>query len=276
MLVTPTIEVNDDEMRFLAHTKDRVITADMFADQKTYEIEVMATAIELASHIAGRNVLLGKTFVDVGANIGTSTVPALMRFGASRAICLEPEPENAKLLRCNLILNELEQAAKVIQAAVSDEGSEVELLLSTGNLGDHRVHLGGNRSVETAAWESTRVPARRLDDVLEESDVLASDVGLLWIDTQGHEPHVLRSARNLLDYGVPTVIEYWPSVLGDEGIRSLNEVIEECFESFLDLRSPTPLIQPAGEVGSVARRLIERGDDYTDLLLVPAQRQKPM
>jgi FkbM family methyltransferase len=275
-LLTPTIEVDGDGMRFLAHTKDHVIAADMFTDQKTYEIEVMSKAIELASRIAGRDVLLGKTFVDVGANIGTSTVPALKRFGASRAICLEPEPENAKLLRCNLILNELEQATKVLQVAVSDEGNEVELLISTYNLGDHRVHLGGNRSIETAAWESKIVPVRRLDDVLEESDVLASDVGLLWIDTQGHEAHVLKSAKNLLDYGVPTVVEYWPSVLGDEGIRALNEVIEECFESFLDLRSPAPQIEPAGEVGSVARRLIARAEEYTDLLLVPAQRQEPM
>ncbi len=268
MLFTPTIEVDDEEMRFLVHTKDRVITADMFAEQKAYEIEVMATAIDLASRLAGRDVMRGKCFVDVGANIGTSTVPALKRFGAARALCLEPEPENAKLLRCNLILNDLERAAHVVQTAVSDERGEVELLISRGNLGDHRVHLGGHRAADTVSWESTMVPARPLDDVLAESGVEAAEVGLLWIDTQGYEPHVLRSAAHLLDYGVPTVIEYWPSVLGESGLESLHDVITGSFSSFVDLRSPALRVQPSREVDSLTRDL-SGSDKYTDLLLIP-------
>ena len=50
----------------------------------------------------------GRSFVDVGANIGTTTIPALLSHGFETAVAIEPEPENVRVLRMNVLLNDLE------------------------------------------------------------------------------------------------------------------------------------------------------------------------
>jgi hypothetical protein len=40
--------------------------------------------------------------IDVGANVGVTTVPALCRFGFEKAIAIEPSPDNLRLLRAVL------------------------------------------------------------------------------------------------------------------------------------------------------------------------------
>jgi hypothetical protein len=44
------------------------------------------------------------TLIDVGANVGVTTLPALRRFGFERAIAIEPSPDNVRLLRAALAL----------------------------------------------------------------------------------------------------------------------------------------------------------------------------
>lgn len=54
----------------------------------------------------------------------------------------EPETENYRLLRCNVLLNGAEDRAVVRQAAISNCDGSVELEIADVNLGDHRVRVG--------------------------------------------------------------------------------------------------------------------------------------
>jgi FkbM family methyltransferase len=60
--------------------------------------------------------------IDAGANIGFSSVYLACRWGATRIVAVEPDPENAELLRRNLAQNGVE--AEVIEAAVGAEDGE--------------------------------------------------------------------------------------------------------------------------------------------------------
>jgi hypothetical protein len=98
------------------------------------------------------------------------------------------------------------------------------------------------------------------------------EVGLVWIDTQGHEPHVLRGATAMLKAGVPVVLEYCPWILGD-GIEALDELITRHFPTVVNLNiaaeGPTgaSATLAAGDLQALARRFARRG--YADLLLLP-------
>lgn len=62
-------------------------------------LEHVLTVIRQLTGDAG--VLEGRTFVGVGAHIGTSTIPAVGVFGARKALVFEPDPVNLRLPRSN-------------------------------------------------------------------------------------------------------------------------------------------------------------------------------
>lgn len=201
------------------------------------------------------------TFIDVGANVGVTTLPALCRFGFERAIAIEPSPDNVRLLRAALALNDVEGLVEVVAAGASASQGSMELELSPDNSGDHRIRMTStDGAYGEAERASVRVKVIRLDDL----DVDPADVGLLWIDAQGHEGQILAGARKFLARKVPTVIEYWPYGLRRAGgIDSLHGLIRDHFETVLDLT--TEEIFPASGVAELAR--VYAGTASTDILL---------
>lgn len=136
-------------------------------------------------------------FVDVGANIGTTCLPALHVHEFRRAIAIEPEQSNARLLAANAALNGLSERITIHQVAASDRTGTLRLSIHPSNSGGHRVTEGAGQEVA----------ATTLDSLLEAEGVSPADVGLLWIDVQGHELAVLRGAGSLLAARVPFVVE---------------------------------------------------------------------
>ncbi len=203
----------------------------------------------------------GKVFVDVGANIGTSTVDALAQFGFGRAVCFEPAADNVRLLRVNLVWNGLDGRAQVYAHAVSDRNGVGSLSRSADNSGDHRFTAEGTGGDA----------CRTLDSLVQAGHIDPDAVGLLWIDAQGHEPHVLRGAGALLAAQVPVVIEYCPWVLG-AGLADLDALIARHFGSIVNLNVAAEgrrdgMALEASDLPALARRFAHRG--YADLLLLP-------
>lgn len=212
--VTRIVAVDGDGIRYLIDTADRgPITLRIFSEGR-YEEPLVARVSGLLADVRDEpRPLENRAFVDVGANIGTATLVALKRFGATRALALEPHPANLRLLRMNLIANELEERATVMGVAASDGPGELELEMATHNIGDHRIRTGaesGRGAVEEGSRAVIRVPAVRLDEAVAEAGIGLDEIGLVWIDVQGHEPQVLKGADSLVDAAVPMLIEYWP------------------------------------------------------------------
>src|SRR5262249_31063268 len=78
-------------------------------------------------------------FVDVGANIGTTTVMALRRFGFESSVSIEPAPGNFLALRVNVVANDLESRVTAINAAVSDREAQVQFDISRPSCGAFRI-----------------------------------------------------------------------------------------------------------------------------------------
>ena len=262
--LTP-IAASPAQPTYLFSTRDQVISPSVFAHSGYEEDDLRWILDYLDEPQRDRAV------VEVGANIGTTTIPLLVRFGAARVEAFEPDPFNYDLLRCNLILNHVDDKSVTHPYAVSDANGEVNFELCGINFGDHRVRIG-EEAVAGLHGEASRsiitVAARRLDDAVTTP---LDQIGLIWVDAQGHEAHILDGAARLLSLGIPWVIEYWPYGLTRQGgLDRLNRVLAERFADVVDVRQS----MRRGQVVRVATTGLDHvaaamGDDYTDLILLP-------
>lgn len=275
--LTPLVVAERDGVRYLVRTDDRGVGRVTFMTGD-YDLDVMADALALVGEAVGRpDVLSGKVFVDVGANVGTSSIPAVLRFGARRSVAFEPAADNFRLLAANIALNDLAGRIETRRVGVSDAPGVAQLELSQANSGDNRIRSAtGAADVFDAYGENRRatvdVELVRLDDALADAEVDATDVGLVWIDTQGHEGHVLAGAPRLLEARVPVICEYWPYGLRRaDGLDTFHRVVASSFASVVDARAARHdgrlATLPAARVAELADRY--RGETYTDLVLVP-------
>jgi FkbM family methyltransferase len=137
----------------------------------------------------------GDTFIDVGAHIGWFSTLAASRTGRSgKVIACEPYPDNVKLLRENLALNDARNA-HVIEAALGSQPGTTRLA--------HGGDSGGVTALDWALEGAVEVPVTTLDDVAQG----AGAVKLLKIDVEGWEPHVLRGAAKMLSRTSYVLIE---------------------------------------------------------------------
>ncbi len=281
---TPVVVREDRGINYVIDLRDESEVTIWIWFYGRYEEPLLARAAAcLTADGLGDRPLEGKTFLDVGANIGTASLCALVRQGAARSVLFEPHPSNLRLLRMNLAANDLTDRGIVQATAVSDKPGEVTFEESTDNIGDHRVRDEASEAGEGTLGEEHRttitVPAITLDEGVKSAGIDLSDVGLVWVDVQGHETHVLDGATELLKAGAPWCVEFWPYGLDRAG--ALTRFIETAREHFshawdlglpeaYDLDIPTPAGRriELSELEAVAAKIPD-AEQSTNLLLVP-------
>ena len=128
-----------------------------------------------ARHVQGDGLL-----VDVGANIGLSTMALALARPASRVVAVEPSPDNAALLRQNLAANGF-GGVEVVQAAVADRPGTLKMRQNgawSHVVDPDNLPVGG---------QTTAVPVVTLDALTAGK----GPVAFVKVDTEGYEPHVL-------------------------------------------------------------------------------------
>jgi FkbM family methyltransferase len=190
-----------DELIFLA-TADAGVGRHLFVARSRSEFRVLEHALTWLS-AAGIRLPEDPVFVDVGANIGTTTVVALRRHSFASGVAIEPSPDNVELLRLNVAANGLAERVVVLPVAASNRVAEVELDVRYENRGGHRIvdDDTGNRK-----GPAVPVNAVTLDSLVDDGVLRPAQVGLLWIDAQKHEASVLAGATKLIDAGVPVIV----------------------------------------------------------------------
>jgi FkbM family methyltransferase len=279
---TPIVVREDRGINYVIDLRDESEVTHWIWFFGRYEEPLLARAAAcLTADGRGTRPLEGKTFLDVGANIGTASLCALIRQGADRSLLFEPHPANLRLLRMNLAANDLTAKGRVCAVAVSSSEGEVTFEESTDNIGDHRVRDGEAEAGQLGEEHRTTitVPSTTLDVALKAADVDPGSVGLVWVDVQGHETQVLDGAASLLKSGAPWCVEFWPYGLSRAGtLDRFLETVREHFSHAWDLGTPdafelqTP--SPAGkrvELDDLAALAasIPDAEQSTNLLFVP-------
>jgi len=128
-----------------------------------------------------------ESILDLGANIGLTSIYFARCFPAARIAAVEPMPGNLRLLRKNLALNDV--VATVVAGAIDEKDGQV--LMDVGQL-DYGHHV----------LEPARAPQQRGVEVAAYSiptllQTLAWDrIGLLKVDIEGHEKVLLANCAS--------------------------------------------------------------------------------
>ncbi len=145
-----------------------------------------AAALDGLAALVSRHIPPSSAVIDVGANIGLSTI--LLARLAKRVVAYEPSPPNLAFLRRNLELNGITNV-EVRAAAVSSEPGTLRFHVAQFGAGSHVVASG---HVSGGTIPAVDVPAVMLDDEA------LPPIAFIKIDAEGHEPDVLAGARRLL------------------------------------------------------------------------------
>ncbi|HKN94506.1 MAG TPA: FkbM family methyltransferase [Thermoleophilaceae bacterium] len=154
-----------------------------------------------------------ETIVDLGANIGLTSVYLARRYKPQRLIAVEPEPENARLANLNLRQNAI--AGELIEAAVGpSDGSALFARARESNVG----HLGDS-GLEVRVMSMKTLLSQLPDNV---------PIDILKLDIEGGEAALLEGDRGWLARVRVLIAEFHPEqvdyprlvqLLRDEGFE---------------------------------------------------------
>jgi FkbM family methyltransferase len=205
--------------------KDRgAIGADLMRYGEWFREDFCAVLSMLASQ--GRTTK-NKVFVDVGANIGTQIVYALIGNDFARAIAIEPEPTNLSILNINILLNRLTDRVNVVKCAAGSRREQRSLTIYRNSSGRHTLlsdliplrEQGGTIDVDV-------VP---VDTILQQQNIRPCDVGLVLLDVEGFEPDVLAGLPQILEARVPLFMEFNSNVYGEAETTNLFERLSKYY-----------------------------------------------
>ncbi len=278
---------------YVVATSDHQMGQSLFVKRGRPEFRVLERAVGAVEILCEPAPGSDRLFIDVGANIGTTTVSALRVNGFSTAVSCEPQPSSFRLLSANVALNELDEQVVAIEAGISDSVGTMRLVTVEGTCNswvatsdevvaaaqEARTRLeAANPGQELPAMGVDDVPVLTLDRLVEDGTIDLDLAGLLWIDAEGHEGHILRGATRLVETGVPMVFEFDPPNLEGRGDReTVHTVIEECYSHYVDLRRqwtelalPRFALRPVRELREYAERFLdpEVPGSFTDLLVL--------
>lgn len=252
--------------RLLVPTGDQEIGRVVFATGG-YERLYMAAAVEELERLG--LPVRGTTFVDVGANIGTSTVDALLAFGFARAVCFEPDLRSFRLLMANVAVNGLDARVRAHPVALSAAAGRARLQVSPTNWADNRL-AAADDAASGRDGEVVGVACERFDDLVARDEIRLAEVGVVWIDAQGHEPFVLQGASLALEAGIPLVMEYTPAVLRATGtLDTLEGMIRSHYSTVVDLHLLAAGLRSRAVLDAADTRQLRSIDrEHTDLLVL--------
>lgn len=231
----------------------------------------VAQSFPFRAILQAREVALGGIMLDLGANIGRTSIPRVLLGDVRAVYAAEPEPANYACLVQNLVEHSLGGFVLPDQAAIGAARGEVALRRSR-YIGGHRVLHGPQRK----AVPTVTVPVWPVDEWMPHVGADPEAVSFVKVDTQGSEVTVLRGAASLLARRrAAWQIEVDPALLttAGTGVRDLFATLEPHFTHFIDtgrgsaggrVRPIELLAEALAYVGLVATK--------TDIILYNARR----
>ncbi len=251
-----------NETRYLVYPKDNVIGKAIIREG-AYDPEKVLAPLQI---LTGEGVHITQ-LLDIGANIGTTTVEILRQLPDATGVAFEPEPANFQLLKMNLIANGLDDRVEAHRFALGNEAGTLTFELSDTNLGDHRVRISGaTGDFGEENWATVKVPALRLDDV---PGLHVDQRTLMFLDVQGFEGHVLAGGAEALLARPALVFELWPYALDRaDGTQLLLDALSG-YGRFFDINDLGHGPYSHGDLGGLASRAQQRDMFGTDVLALP-------
>lgn len=168
------------------------LKGDLITEQlKQYSAHTRNEVAMLASTLSA-----GETVIDVGAHIGTFSIPMASMVGPSgKVYAFEASLQNYELLKRNIKVNQLSNTVTAYQAVVASASSSFYKEITPNDSNSGMCYF-----IED---ESGNIRAINLDTWISENGI--QKVDLVKIDVEGAEVQVLESCRNLLESQRPNL-----------------------------------------------------------------------
>lgn len=169
-----------------------------------YDPELLSTILQLLEP--------GKSFLDVGANIGFYAVAVAAHLrqagGGGRVLAFEPVSSNFRRLDENLRANACERHASLFQVGLSSESGEAAITLREDFVQGSQT---GNAAITTSpdfdrGFSVERIRLETLDGLWGTESRESERIGVVKVDIEGHEDHFLKGARKTLAAHRPTIL----------------------------------------------------------------------
>lgn len=221
----------------------------------------------------------GDYFIDVGANIGWTTVFASMSVGNSgHVFSFEPDEKNYQILTNNIERNRF-QNVTTIKQALSNSEYIGQLYQSKANFGNHMLDPEYYNPEHHITRSS--VPVTTLDKFLLKEQIDVEKIALIKVDVEGTEPRVFEGGKKYFGAYRPNIIvEFSPFQMkqcGQSAFDILSFIDRYDYRphlfGFIELDQPEYNITPLSimDLINLTRDLFDRGA-YKDLLLIHQSR----
>lgn len=211
----------------------------------------------------------GGVYLDVGANMGLTTVVASIAGNPSRIIAFEPTHRYAAVWHKNVEANAVRNAS-LFQCCVGEKPGVLEFIINLQAPMHNRLNLGKALSrYEQPEHDVTMLEKIAVTTIDAVCTGLGIDkVSLLKIDVEGAEPSVLRGARHMLQAKAIDAIymEFIP-----EFMREMNEDVNSFVDSIYSIGYMAFRIEGNGVIGGclTSAELADRKFDGLNVVLKP-------
>jgi len=194
--------------------------------------------LPLLDILRSRELAVGGVMVDIGANIGTTSIPRIVLGDFQVVYAAEPAPANYAALVQNIVSNQLTGRILPDRVAIGSSDAEVWMKLSP-RIGGHKVVKREVSAKRAAGSDYVKVSSTTLDRWVAAMNIDLDRVTFIKCDTQGFEGHVLRGADDVLRRKhIAWQMELWPRGLKASGVE-VDEVVDRLashFTHFINLR----------------------------------------
>lgn len=200
------------------------------------------------------------TYLDVGANIGATTLAVATTRPDVRVIAFEPVPSNVAFLRRNIEANRIKNCT-IVETAVGDTVSQVSM-----------EENGPWSRVLPYHHAALSVPIISLDEYCS-SKLIGDHIDLIKIDVGGYEPNVLAGAVKVMLHSRPTIfMEFnaWNLVLQGCNPAQFSRYLMESFDI-----NPIPHVHKE-DVLSLARENMVNHGALFDITMRPRRGALPL
>ena len=195
------------------------------------------------------------TIVDIGANIGSVSLPLAKLFHSSTIISVEPTYYAFSKLKKNLSLNpNFKKRIRIYNSFISNKKRKINFIHSSWNFSSnskkHKVHLG--------ILKQSSNKTQSLSELIKKQK---RKIDLIKIDVDGYEIDVLRSGKEIINKYKPVIyFEFAPYLYKEFGYSSkilINFIKKDMSYLFLDEN-----FNEIKNINKIAKNLNDRSKNF--------------